>query len=65
VKFLWFQKSIDIALYWFKKIIYLGRIKSTNQVDIIEQHDQKLVLQLSSSRLQKLNQLKYLPRFLN
>jgi len=65
VKFLWFQKSIDIALYWFKKILYVGRKKSTNQVDIIEQHDQKLVLQLSPSRLPKLNQLKYLHRFLN
>jgi peptide/nickel transport system substrate-binding protein len=65
VKFLWFQKSIDIALYWFKKIIYSGKKKSTNQVDIIEQHDQKLVLQLSPSRLPKLNQLKYLHRFLN
>lgn len=65
MKFLWFQKSIDIALYWFKKIIYLGRKKSTNKVDIIEQHDQKLVLQLSPSRLPKLNQLKYLHRFLN
>lgn len=65
MKFLWFQKSIDIALYWFKKILYLGKKKSTNQVDIIEQHDQKLVLELSPSRLPKLNQLKYLHRFLN
>lgn len=65
MKFLWFQKIINIALYWLKKIIYLGKKNSTNHVEIIEKDDQKLILQLSSTRWPKFNQLKYLHRFLN
>ena len=65
MKFLWFQKIINITLYWFKKIKYLGKKNSTNHVEVIEKHTQKLILQLSSTRWPKFNQLKYLHRFLN
>jgi len=61
----WLNKTTSFIQYWFKKITYWFKAEKKNGVRLVEEYDEKLILQLSPKRLPHLKQLKYLPRFLN
>lgn len=65
MNFSWLNKITSLIQYWFKKITYLFKAGQNNSAELIEDYDEKLVLELSPSRLPRLKQLKYLSRFFN
>lgn len=65
MNFSWLNKITSFIQYWLKKTTYWFKTAQNKSTDLIEKYDEKLVLQLSPSRLPRLKQLKYLPRFFN